>query len=123
MKLLLDTQVIVWFAGDPEKIPPRALDTIILESEELCVSVVSAWEYGAQRAKFADRLPQPFEALLLPEYRRLGLDFALHGYAERLPAIHRDPFDRMLIAQAIELGLTLVTSDETIRRYPLATLW
>ena len=53
----------------------------------------------------------------------VGFDFPLHAYAESLPLIHRDPFDRMLIAQALHHDMTLVTSDETIRRYPVRTLW
>ena len=54
---------------------------------------------------------------------RLDLDFGVHSFAESLPLIHRDPFDRMLIAQSLFHGLTLITSDTHIHQYPVKTLW
>ena len=59
----------------------------------------------------------------MPDYRQLGLDFDMHRHAEELPPIHTDPFDRILIAQALELDLTLITADKIIRRYPVRTFW
>ncbi|MEO6582586.1 MAG: type II toxin-antitoxin system VapC family toxin [Sphingomicrobium sp.] len=123
MSLLLDTHAILWLAtGDP-KLPASVREQITTHPGDLVVSVVSAWEYSAKRGKFPDQLRKPFAALLLPEYRRLDLEFETHAHAEQLPPIHRDPFDRMLIAQALDLALTLVTADRTIRSYPVPTLW
>lgn len=55
--------------------------------------------------------------------QRLDLKFGLHRYAEELPAIHHDPFDRMLIAQALDNDLTLVSADKVVRSYPVPTFW
>jgi len=113
----------VWFAhGDP-KLPARVRDRIVTSGEAICVSVVSGWEYGIKRAKHPAELPEPFERLLMADYRRLALSFALHSFAEELPPIHRDPFDRMLVAQALTLDLTLITADRIVRRYPVPTFW
>lgn len=69
-------------------------------------------------------MPSAFPDLLagLPT-SNLGLDYALYRYAESLPPIHNDPFDRMLIAQALDLDLTLVTEDSDIHQYDVRTLW
>ena len=60
---------------------------------------------------------------MAPHFRPLDIPFEIRRFAETLPPIHSDPFDRMLIAQALDLELTLVTADQTIRSYPVATLW
>ena len=98
-------------------------DHIAKSGEALCVSVASGWEYEAKRRRYPDQLPEPFERLLMSDYKRLDLSFVLYRFAGELPAIHRDPFDRMLIAQAIDGDLTLVTADMIVRRYPLRTYW
>ncbi len=84
---------------------------------------MSAWEYGIKRSRCPHQLREPFHELLTSEYRRLDLGFEIHSFAEDLPTIHRDPFDRMLIAQALSLDLTLVTADKIMRRYPVSTYW
>lgn len=120
---MLDTHVIIWFAfGDPQ-LPARVREQIETRRGALHVSFASAWEYGIKRARYPDELHETFEQLLMPDYRRLDMSFALHCFAEQLPQIHRDPFDRMLIAQALALDLTLVTADKTMRSYPVPTYW
>jgi len=123
LSLLLDTQVVIWLSTAPERISPAAMDRIGDPVETLHVSFVSGWEYGIKRLKHPRQMPIPFETLLLPIYVRLGLDFESYVHAERLPPIHRDPFDRMLVAQALDHGLALVTSDDKLRRYPVETIW
>lgn len=87
-------------------------------------SVVSGWEYGIMRARYRAPVPLSWEQLIGEwPVERLGLDWQCHNYAETLPPIHSDPFDRMLIAQSLHHGFTLVTADERIRRYPVPTLW
>lgn len=76
-----------------------------------------------KRRRYPRDLPEPFERLLTPDYQRLDLDFAVHVMAETLPQLHRDPFDRMLIAQAVMLDMTLVTADKIVRSYPVSTYW
>ena len=114
--------MLLWFAAEPTRLPERVRDGI-LRADGRFVSVVSAWEYSAKRAKFPGRLELPFAALLNDNFRLLDLSFPLYHYAESLPAIHYDPFDRILIAQALSLELTLVTADKVIRRYPVPTFW
>lgn len=123
MKLLLDTHVVTWIRYDPERLSKTARQAI-LDVPTIAVSVVSGWEYGLNRSKHPGSLPLSFEELLSGmNITRLDLPFACHTYAEALPPIHADPFDRMLIAQALFGDWRLVTADDKIRRYPLDTLW
>ena len=123
MRLLLDTQVVIWLAKSPATLSAKARTVFNENAVELHVSLASAWEYENKRRKYPLQLPEPFEILLSPDHRRLDLGFDLYRYAASLPLIHGDPFDRMLIAQALDLGLTLVTADKAIHRYPVPTLW
>ena len=121
MRLLLDTHIIVWIATDDTRLPDRVRDRLL--DAELCVSVISGWEYGVKRFSRPEMLRAEFEAMLMPDYVRLDFPFGAHAHAERLPPIHRDPFDRMLLAHAVEGGMTLVTGDALVRRYPVPTFW
>jgi PIN domain nuclease of toxin-antitoxin system len=122
MRLILDTHLLLWSAGEPDRLT-RSLRTTLEESaNQVIFSVVSLWEiaikHGQRRADFD----------VDPRVMRRGL--LDHGYEELfvsghhalavvdLPPIHRDPFDRLLIAQATVEGITLVTSDATVARYP-----
>ena len=91
---------------------------------QLYVSAITAWEYAdlEARGRFADSAPlDKLRDMLGFEITDFGSD--LWTMATRLPAIHRDPVDRMLIAHAISLDMTLVTADKTVRRYPVKSLW
>ena len=123
MRLLLDTHVLIWLAMSPEKIPGSTRSQIG-KSGHVFVSAATAWEYGIKRTKTPDALPFPLETLIAAtHFERLDFPFECHRFAEELPRIHGDPFDRMLIAHTSVLGATLVTIDETIHRYPVRTLW
>lgn len=123
MRLLLDTHVVIWLAGEPRRVPDR-VKAATIASDALVVSALSAWEYGMKRFRFPAQFPFAFDTLVAElDAERLGFDWSCHSYAATLPSIHRDPFDRMLIAQALHHGLTLVTGDEVIRRYPVPTIW
>ncbi len=122
-KLLLDTHVVIWLALEQDKVP-RIVQDRIGGADEVCVSVVSAWEYGLKRTKYPDQLSLPFERLIEgSDVERLPLPFACHRYSETLPPIHSDPFDRMLVAHARHLDCALVTGDGIVSRYPVRTLW
>lgn len=123
MNLLLDTHTLIWLARNDQRIGTK-IKIALSEAEAVWVSVASGWEYGIMRLAKPDDWPDSFEVLVerVP-VKRLGLDFELHGYAERLPLIHKDPFDRMLIAQALHHDLVLVTRDALIKRYAVKTLW
>jgi PIN domain nuclease of toxin-antitoxin system len=124
VRLLLDSQVLVWSARSTGLISERARSALGDAGNELFVSVVSLWELTIKTALGKLSLPGTAEeaasrlnAADLP-IRRPHL-----ARLRELPPLHRDPFDRMLVAQAVEEGLVLVTSDETLRRYPVAWLW
>ena len=122
MKLLLDTHVLLWAAGAPQRLPPDARDLMSAPATELVYSAASLWEIaiknGLGRASFSVDPRLLRRNLLEHEYRELAISGAHAIVVDLLPAIHRDPFDRILVAQAGIEGLTLLTADETLARYP-----
>jgi PIN domain nuclease of toxin-antitoxin system len=124
LALLLDTNVLIWVYEDDPRLSNRVRERLLKAEDSIYVSVLSAWEYGQKRRKYPAQLRPDFEdmAMRLPHIK-LGLEYDVHRYAETLPPIHADPFDRMLIAQALHHDLELVASDEKIRQYPVRTFW
>ncbi len=127
MKLLLDTHVFLWFISGDERLPDGMRDSIRNPENDVYVSVVSLWEAIVKHQLGKLPLPQPPNKYLPVQRERhqissLPLDEASVSQLAKLPPIHRDPFDRMLICQAIEHGLTLVTKDDVIASYPVAIL-
>ena len=125
MRLLLDTHALIWALDAPERLPQTFLDTLDKAGVTVFASAASAWEIAIKVA--LGRLRFPIEklpaALSDAGFKELQVSIA-HGLEmARLPFIHRDPFDRLLVAQARHEGLTLVTRDPTVRRYPIDTLW
>ena len=122
MKLLLDTHVLLCAAGAPQRLPPDARDLMSAPATELVYSAASLWELaiknGLGRASFSVDPRLLRRNLLEHEYRELTISGAHAIAVDLLPAIHRDPFDRILVAQAGIEGLTLLTTDETLARYP-----
>ncbi len=123
MQLLLDSHVFVWAKARPEKLNAATRAAIADPENELFVSVVSAWELWVKHAKrpiapVLDGGPPAFMAALAESGMAL-LDIRLEhaAAAAALPFHHRDPFDRMLIAQATVDRLALVTHDDTFDRY------
>ena len=122
MKLLLDTHLLIWAAEGIERVPPDARVLMADKKNELLFSVVSIWEVAIKRG-----LNRPDFQLDPRKLRRGLID---NGYIELpilgehavaidgLPPIHKDPFDRMLIAQSVAEGISLVTNDETVAMYP-----
>ena len=121
MKFLLDTQLILWLTITPERLSAAARDIIEDRSNELSFSAISIWEVAIKRS--LDRAdfqvdPRELRSVLIEEaYRELPFT-SLHAIGtEALPPVHRDPFDRALLAQAAQEGLTLLTSDRELGRY------
>ena len=124
MAFLLDTNVIIWLGyGDP-KLPTKVLDLLLSGNEPNFISVVSGWEYEQKRKLRPREFTLSFSDII-SEIPHLPLDlkFDIYRYAESLPLIHRDPFDRMLIAQAIHHDLEFIASDEAIHQYPVRIFW
>lgn len=121
MKLLLDTHLLLWAAGQPERLSATALTLLNDPRNELLFSAASLWEIAIKRA-----LDRP-DFRVDPRLLRRGLFD--NGYGElpvssehavalvALPAIHKDPFDRILVAQSLVEGITLLTSDATLAQY------
>jgi PIN domain nuclease of toxin-antitoxin system len=125
VRLLLDTHTLIWALDAPERLPRAFLATLDKAGVTVFASAASSWEIAIKVA--LGRLRFPLEklptALSDAAFRELQLSIAHALEMARLPLIHRDPFDRLLVAQARHEGLTLVTRDTTMRRYPIDTLW
>ena len=123
MRLLLDTHTMIWVFSAPHLLSDEARDAIATEANEVFVSVISPWEIEIKRAKKTLRAPDDLgDAVEAHQFRLLPVQLRHVEAIGSIPNHHGDPFDRMLVAQAIADGLTLVTSDRTLRRYPVATL-
>ncbi|HJW84068.1 MAG TPA: type II toxin-antitoxin system VapC family toxin [Anaerolineae bacterium] len=127
MNLLLDTHVFLWFISGDARLPDALRDSIRDSENEVYVSVVSLWEAMIKHQLGKLPLPQPPEKYLPLQRERhrissLSLDEASVSHLAELPPVHRDPFDRMLICQAMENGLTFVTVDDVLAGYPVSML-
>lgn len=124
MNLLFDTQVLVWLLTGDNRLRKAWIEALGDSTNTGFVSAVIAWEYSDLRKR--GRLPvQEDVADLQALYGLNILDFPAECWAlaAELPDIHRDPIDRMLVAHAIALDMTLVTADASLRRYPGKNLW
>jgi PIN domain nuclease of toxin-antitoxin system len=121
VKLLLDTNVLIWGLDAPERLSAKAVAAI--RSASSVVSIVSHWEIAIKRS--IGRLPSTFGVVEWQQAAGLDLLPVRLEHVSRvadLPLHHRDPFDRMLIAQALVEGFTLVTSDRMFDRYGVPTI-
>lgn len=127
MKLLLDTHIFLWFISGDKRLSEDMLYIIRDTNNDVYLSVVSQWEAIVKYQLGKLPLPQP-PNVYLPVQRQkhqiasLSLDEASVSQLAYLAKIHHDPFDRMLICQAIEHGLTIVTVDDAICAYPVSVL-
>lgn len=126
--ILLDTCVLLWLAAEPSALSPAAV-RLLQGGGECFVSAISAFEAGQKASAGKLLLPKPvdewFEAMLRRhQLRELPVTGRIAARATQLPAIHRDPFDRLLIATAQQHRLTLLTPDASIAQYPnLQVAW
>jgi PIN domain nuclease of toxin-antitoxin system len=121
MKFLLDTHLLLWAAGSPEKLSQQAISIIEETENELFFSAASLWEIsiknGLGRPDFKVDARVLRRALIDNGYQELSIT-GLHTISiADLPVIHKDPFDRILLSQATVEGVTLLTSDKTIAQY------
>ncbi len=123
MKLLLDTQILLWWAaGHSGKLSPAAREVLQDPKNELLFSAASLWEvtikFGLGRSDFLVDPRVLRQGLLDNGYIELAIS-SLHAISVAgLPALHKDPFDRILLAQAISEGITLMTADTKLGEYP-----
>lgn len=127
MKLLLDTHIFLWYISGDTKLPAATRDAIRDSSHDVYLSVAAVWEATVKYQLGKRPLPQP-AAQYLPYQRERHqiatspLDEASVARLETLPSFHRDPFNRMLICQALEHQLVVATVDSAIRSYPVTVL-
>ncbi len=128
MRVLLDSHTIVWAELDDDRLPEAVRRLIDDPRTRLVLSVVTTWEITLKSLAGRLRLPEPpapyFDGLIRDaRFEVLPVEQRHVAALPELPAIHRDPFDRMLVAQAMVEDLDLVSGDERIRRYPIRTIW
>jgi PIN domain nuclease of toxin-antitoxin system len=127
MRLLLDTHVFLWYISADPKLPAVFRDAIRNPAVEVYLSVASVWEVVIKHALGKLSLPEA-PATYLPRQRKahqiatLPIEEEALVQLANLPHLHNDPFDRILIAQALQHSLTLVTVDEAVRAYPVSLL-
>ncbi len=128
MKLLLDTQCWLWWFSQPERLSEEAINQIADETNQVWFSVASVWEIGIKVSIGKLPLPEKIDDYISTRMIQLGarsLEItASHALqASALPLFHRDPFDRMLIAQSQIEGMTLVSADSMFDRYDVSVIW
>ena len=122
MKLLLDTQILLWAAGQPERLSAAARKLLSNRRNELLFSAASLWEIAIKRTlgredfRVEPRLLR--RGLLDNGYTELPITSQHAVSIDVLPPLHKDPFDRLLLAQATCEGITLLTADAQLARYP-----
>jgi PIN domain nuclease of toxin-antitoxin system len=127
MKLLLGTHIFIWWADHPEKLSPAALSALEDETNELLLSVASVWEMQIKTQLGRLKLGLPLRELVKTQQETNDLTISplalKHVLAlDALPFHHKDPFDRLLIAQSIEEDLTLVSADSWFSAYSVKLL-
>jgi PIN domain nuclease of toxin-antitoxin system len=128
MKLLMDTCAFLWLADGSPELSATAAEAFLDEDNDLYLSTASAWEiaikYSIRKLQLSKR-PEIFvpHNRLRSGIESLPVDEEAALYVEKLPLLHGDPFDRLLVAQAVVHGMTIVTSDPKILQYAVRTLW
>ena len=123
MKLLLDTHVLIWWLEDPIQVAVHVRDAVCQPENRVLVSAVSAWEIAIKRSIGKLNVPQDLEIVVPGSGFEWLPVTAKHAITtESLPPIHRDPFDRLLVAQAIVEEATIVTRDANIPKYAVPSI-
>jgi PIN domain nuclease of toxin-antitoxin system len=117
-RILLDTHALLWWLADDPALGAAAREIVAEPRNEVLVSAASIWEIGIKKKKGLLEVPDDLEALVEDAgFGKLPITLFHAQQAGSLPEIHRDPFDRMLVAQSQAEGLELLTADEAIPRY------
>jgi PIN domain nuclease of toxin-antitoxin system len=128
VKLVLDTCTFLWVVAGDAALSPAARDLIVDPDNDTFLSAASAWEIAIKHALGRLPLPASPQAFVPAERTRhridpLPIDEAAALHVHRLPPLHRDPFDRLLVSQAVLGGLTIVTPDPAIAQYGASVAW
>jgi PIN domain nuclease of toxin-antitoxin system len=128
MKVLLDTHALLWFIGGDPKLSGAARESIVDPANSKYVSAATPWEIAIKTSLGKFTPLGPLDILLTAQFRRNGfqllpIEFSHSAAVSTLPFHHRDPFDRLLIAQAITEGMALVSVDSAFDMYGVQRLW
>ncbi len=128
MNILLDTCTFLWIISDSTELSERAREVFHYDSGVVFLSTVSVWEIIVKHALGRLPLPAPPAQFIAGmrarhEIESLPLEEEAVLMLSRLPDIHKDPFDRMLVCQALAHGLSLLSPDSSIRQYPIPVIW
>ncbi|MBK8274856.1 MAG: type II toxin-antitoxin system VapC family toxin [Nitrospira sp.] len=128
MRCLLDTCTFLWIIAGSRELSPTAANLFVDPTHEMLLSVVSVWEISVKHSLGKLALPTPLDRFISTQRELHGisvlpLDERAVFHLHKLPSLHRDPFDRMLICQAIEHDCVLLTPDPLIVEYPVRTQW
>jgi PIN domain nuclease of toxin-antitoxin system len=121
-RLLLDTHTFLWWLADDSRLGTRTRALIADAKNQVFVSAATAWEISIKKSLGKLEAPDNLDAVVEEEdFEKLGITFFHGERAGDLPQPHRDPFDRMLVAQSQAEGLEIITADETIPKYGIKT--
>jgi len=124
LKLLLDTHAVIWFTDDAPLLSAAAAAAIEDPANEILLSAVVAWEIAIKRGIGKLRVANNYvDVMLAAGSRELPVVIAHAQTVETLPPHHSDPFDRLLVAQAMAEDAAIVTNDQRIKRYDVSVLW
>ena len=127
MKYLLDTHAALWLFEGSEKLSQTAQDIIFDDENEIYISILSAWEVAVKVSLSKLDFDGGSEAFLSASENNsidlLGVQGEYIRIVEKLPYIHRDPFDRLIISTALSENMTIITIDENIRKYGVSWIW
>lgn len=127
MNVLLDTHTFIWYIEGNAKLTQKARDVIEVSGDKIYLSIISLWEIAIKTGKKQLTLQNEFDDLLNVlnslEIEILTITFADTQVYKNLPLHHGDPFDRMIISQAINNSLTVVGCDQSFNDYPIQILW
>lgn len=124
MKLILDTHAALWWLSDDDRIGSEAARQLTDDTNQVLLSAAVVWEVAIKRSLGKLHAPDDLVSTLLSAgAQRLPVTLDHAGAVETLPWHHRDPFDRLLIAQALSEGATLISRDERFRSYGVSLVW
>lgn len=128
MKLLLDTHVFIWWDNEPARLPKSVIALCRKSENSLFVSLVSLWEIQIKTQLGKLTLNLPLTELVKSQQQTNGIEVLSISLPHilklgELPAHHKDPFDRLLIAQAISEDILIITADSIFSNYPVKTIW
>lgn len=123
MKYLIDTHIFIWWIVGDVRLPKKAISILLNTKNQVFVSAVTAWEMTLKQQKGTLKLQRSFdEYFKSTSFEELPVEFGHISSLNKLPSIHKDPFDRLLVAQAMAERVPLISVDPIVKKYPIKTI-